>query len=61
VSFCSPTDEQVNYLKNNIKIGIKIYIEIYIKIYIKIDIKTAPSCFGAVSHTIIRERITRGC
>jgi hypothetical protein len=39
----SPTDAQVNCLKNNFKI------------YIKIDIKTAPTCFGAI--TIIRERI----
>jgi hypothetical protein len=41
--FYSPTDAQVNCLKNNFKI------------YIKIDIKTAPTCFGAI--TIIRERI----
>jgi hypothetical protein len=41
--FYSPTDSQVNCLKNNFKV------------YIKIDIKTAPAC----SHTIIRERITR--
>jgi hypothetical protein len=41
----SPTDAPVSCLKNNIKIYIKIYI------------KTAPTCFGAVSHTIIRERI----
>jgi hypothetical protein len=33
----SPTDAQVNCLKNNIKIHIKIYI------------KTAPTCFGAVT------------
>ena len=33
----SPTDAQVNCLKNNFKI------------YIKIDIKTAPTCFGAVT------------
>ena len=37
VFFCSPTDAQVNYLKNNFKI------------YIKINIKTAPTCFGAVT------------
>jgi hypothetical protein len=43
--FYSPTDAQVNCLKNNFKI------------YIKIDIKTAPTCFGAV--TIIREHIIR--
>ena len=43
--FFSPTDAQVNCLKNNFKI------------YIKIDIKTAPTCFGAT--TIIRERIIR--
>jgi hypothetical protein len=41
----SPTDAQVNCLKNNFKI----------------DIKTAATCFGAVSHTIIRERITGAC
>jgi hypothetical protein len=35
--FYSPTDAQVNRLKNNFKI------------YIKIDIKTAPTCFGAVT------------
>jgi hypothetical protein len=35
--FYSPTDAQVNCLKNNFKI------------YIKIDIKTAPTCFGAVT------------
>jgi hypothetical protein len=35
--FYSPTDAQVNCLKNNIKI------------YIKIDTKTAPTCFGAVT------------
>jgi hypothetical protein len=35
--FYSPTDGQVNCLKNNFKI------------YIKIDIKTAPTCFGAVT------------
>jgi hypothetical protein len=45
--FHSPTDAQVNCLKNNFKI------------YIKIDIKTAPTCFGAI--TIIRERIVRAC
>jgi hypothetical protein len=43
--FYSPTDAQVNCLKNNFKIYIK----------------TAPKCFGAVSHTIIRERIARAC
>jgi ethanolamine utilization cobalamin adenosyltransferase len=48
--FYSPTDAQVNSLKNNIKIYIKIYIKftitnikiynkIYIKIYIKFTIK----------------------
>jgi hypothetical protein len=47
VCFYSPTDAQVNCLKNNFKI------------YIKIDIKTAATCFGAV--TIIRERMTRAC
>jgi hypothetical protein len=35
--FNSPTDEQVNFLKNNFKI------------HIKIDIKTAPTCFGTVT------------
>jgi hypothetical protein len=35
--FHSPTDAQVNCLKNDFKI------------YIKIDIKTAPTCFGAVT------------
>jgi hypothetical protein len=35
--FYSPTDVQVNSLKNNFKI------------YIEIDIKTAPTCFGAVT------------
>jgi hypothetical protein len=39
--FYSPTDAQLNCLKNNFKI------------YIKIDIKTAPKCFGVI--TIIRE------
>ena len=41
--FYSPTDTQVNCLKNRFKI------------YIEIDIETAPTCFGAI--TIIRERI----
>ena len=36
-SFFSPTDAQVNCLKNNYKI------------YIKIDIKTARTIFGAVT------------
>jgi hypothetical protein len=31
------------------------------KIYIKIDIKTAPTCFGAASHTVIRERTAGAC
>jgi hypothetical protein len=35
--FYSPTDAQVNCLKNNFKI------------YIKIDIETAPTRFGAVT------------
>jgi hypothetical protein len=36
--FCySPTDVQVNSLKDNFKI------------HIKIDIKTTPTCFGAVT------------
>jgi hypothetical protein len=43
----SPTDAQLNCLKNNFKI------------YAKIDIKTAPTCFGAI--TIIREGIIRAC
>jgi hypothetical protein len=38
--FYSPTDEQVNCLKNNVNI------------YIKIDIKTAPTCFGAVTPSL---------
>jgi hypothetical protein len=38
--FYSPTDAQVNCLKNNFKI------------YIKIDIKTAPTCFGAVTPSL---------
>jgi hypothetical protein len=46
-SFYSPTDAQVNCLKNDFKICIKIYS------------KTTPTCFGAV--TIIRERIIRAC
>jgi hypothetical protein len=37
--FYSPTDAQVNCLKNNFKI------------YIKIDNKTAPTCFVAVTPT----------
>jgi hypothetical protein len=45
--FYSPTDAQVNCLKNNFKIYIKIYI------------KTAPTCFGAI--TIMRERTIRSC
>jgi hypothetical protein len=47
VFFYSPTDAQLNCLKNNFKI------------YMKIDIKTAPTCFGVI--TIIRERIIRSC
>ena len=35
--FYSPTDAQMNCLKNSFKI------------YIKIDIKTAPICFGVVT------------
>jgi hypothetical protein len=35
--FYSPTDAQVNCLKNSFEI------------YIKIDIKTAPTCFGVVT------------
>jgi len=35
--FYSPTDAQVNVLKNNFKI------------HIKIDTKTAPTCFGTVT------------
>jgi hypothetical protein len=45
--YYSPTDAQVNCLKNNFKI------------YIKIDITTAPTCFGAI--IIIREGIIRAC
>jgi hypothetical protein len=37
--FYSPTDAQVNCLKNNLKIDIKI------------EIKTAPTCFGAVTQS----------
>jgi hypothetical protein len=37
VFFNSPTEAQVNCLKNNFKIYIKIYM------------KTAPTCFGAVT------------
>jgi hypothetical protein len=42
-SFYSPTDAQLNCLKNNFKI------------YIKIDIKRAPTCFvvGAVLMSIL--------
>jgi hypothetical protein len=42
IKVLSPTDAQLNCLKNNFKI------------YIKIDMKTAPTCFGVI--TIIRER-----
>jgi hypothetical protein len=35
--FYSPTDAQVNCLKNNFKV------------YIKTDIKTAPTCFGVIT------------
>jgi hypothetical protein len=35
--FYSPTDAQVNCLKNKFKM------------YVKIDIKRAPTCFGAVT------------
>jgi hypothetical protein len=45
--FHSPTDAQVNCLKNNFKI------------YIKIDIKIAPTCFGVI--TVTTERIIRAC
>ena len=48
VFFYSPTDAQVNCLKNSFEI------------YIKINIKTAATCFGTVI-TIIRERITGAC
>jgi hypothetical protein len=41
--FYSPTDAQVNCLKNKFKI------------YFKIDIKTTPTYLGAI--TFIRERI----
>ena len=37
--FYSPTDVQVNCLKNNFKI------------YVKINIKTAPTCFAAVTQS----------
>ena len=46
--FNSPTDAQVNCLKNNFKI------------YIKINIKTALTCFRC-SHTIIRDPIIHAC
>jgi len=45
--FFSPTDAQVNCLKNNFKICIKIYI------------KTAPTCFDVI--TIIRECTIWAC
>jgi len=50
--FYSPTDAQVNCLKN------------YFKIHIKIDIKTAPTCFGAVtpssgSALLVQARVMR--
>ena len=38
--FYSPTDAQVNCLKNNFKI------------YVKINKKTAPTCFGAVKPSL---------
>jgi hypothetical protein len=41
--FCSPTDGQVNCLKNNFEI------------YIKIDMKIAPTCCNAI--TVIRQLI----
>jgi hypothetical protein len=47
VFFYTPTDAQLNCLKNSFKIYLKIYIE------------TAPTCFGAV--TIIRGRIIGAC
>jgi len=50
--FYSPTDVQMNCLKNNFKI------------YIKIDTKTAPTCFGAVtpsSGSALVFRCTRWC
>jgi len=43
--FYTPTDAQLNCLKNNFKIDIKI------------DIKTVPTCFGVI--TINRERTIR--
>jgi len=46
--FYSPTDEQVNCLKNNTKI------------YIKINIKTAPTCFGATVTPVAYPRILFG-
>ena len=45
--FFSPTDLQLDSLKDNFKI------------YIKIDIKIAPTCFGVI--TIIRECTIRSC
>jgi len=49
--FYSPTDAEVNCLKNNLKI------------YIKIDFETAPICFGAVtpssgSALLVRAKVT---
>jgi hypothetical protein len=45
--FYSPTDAQVNSLKNNFKI------------YIKIDIKTSPTCFSAsTSNALPDEGVT---
>jgi hypothetical protein len=45
--FYSPTDAQMNCLKNDFKI------------YIEIGIKTAPTCFGVI--TIIRESTSDQC
>ena len=47
--FFSPTDLQLDSLKDNFKI------------YIKIDIKIAPTCFGVIIIIIIRERTIRSC
>jgi hypothetical protein len=46
--FYSPTDAQLNCLKNNFKI------------YVKIDIKIAPTCFGAVTPSS-RSALIRAC
>jgi hypothetical protein len=44
--FYSPTDAQLNFLRNNFKISIKIYI------------KTAPTYFGVITIMIILTKVT---